>query len=198
MDKERFLEALRSGLKGLPREELEERLSFYSEMIDDHMEDGLSEEAAVASVGSVDDIVSQILEETPLYRLAAEKVRPKRSLRVWEILFLILGSPIWLPLLIAVVSVLFSVYVVLWSVIIALHAVVVSIFACGLGGLILGGVFIGTGKLGLSVFMLGFAMVCTGMGILSVIAVNWITRGLIWLTKMLFRGIKRSFVGEGK
>ena len=46
MSKQEFLEQLRRGLPGLPREDIEERLKFYSEMLEDRMEEGLSEEEA--------------------------------------------------------------------------------------------------------------------------------------------------------
>ena len=52
MNKKRFLSELRRGLSGLPQAEVEERLSFYSDMIDDRIEDGCSEAAAVAEIGS--------------------------------------------------------------------------------------------------------------------------------------------------
>ena len=45
MSKQEFLAALEEGLSGLPREDVDERLGFYSEMIDDRMEDGLPEDA---------------------------------------------------------------------------------------------------------------------------------------------------------
>ena len=50
MTKKEFLARLRRGLAQLPPEEREERLAFYSEMIDDRMEEGLSEQEAVASL----------------------------------------------------------------------------------------------------------------------------------------------------
>ena len=61
MDKLTFLGLLRQGLNGLPQEDIEERIGFYSEMIDDRMEEGLSEAEAVAGVGSVEEIVPQII-----------------------------------------------------------------------------------------------------------------------------------------
>ena len=44
MNKQEFLTRLRLGLAGLPQEEIAERVSFYHEMIDDRVEDGLTEE----------------------------------------------------------------------------------------------------------------------------------------------------------
>ena len=76
-------------LSFLPWEEAEERIDFYSEMISDQMEEGLSEEEAVAKIGSVEDIVSQILSDIPLSKLVKEKIKPKRKMGAWEIIFLI-------------------------------------------------------------------------------------------------------------
>ena len=59
MRKQEFLAKLRKGLSGLPQDDIEERLIFYSEMIEDRKEEGLSEEEAVAAIGSVDEIVAQ-------------------------------------------------------------------------------------------------------------------------------------------
>lgn len=109
MNQQTFLEQLRQGFSGLPQEEIEARLAFYSEMIDDQMEDGISEEDAVSSVGSVEDIVAQAVEEVPLAKIARERIRPKKPLRWVEILLLVLGSPIWLSLGIAVLAVLLRV-----------------------------------------------------------------------------------------
>ena len=46
MRKQEFMDDLRSRLSALPPPELEERLSFYEEIINDRMEEGLSEEEA--------------------------------------------------------------------------------------------------------------------------------------------------------
>ena len=55
MRKEEFLTALRAELTGLSPEGVEKLVEFCSEMIDDRMEDGLTEEEAVAAAGSLDE-----------------------------------------------------------------------------------------------------------------------------------------------
>lgn len=198
MDKQRFLEALRSGLHGLPPEELEERLSFYSEMIDDYMEDGLSEQEAVAAVGSVDEIIFQVVDEMPLYRLAAEKVKQKRKLGATEILLIVLGSPVWLPLLLSALAVVLVVYASLWSVIISFYATAISLLACTLGGGVLGIIELALGELGVGLILVGIALVLAGLGILLLLGTNCLAKGLVWLTKRICRLIKRGIVGEGR
>lgn len=51
MQKTEFLDRLRAALADLPAEELEKTLGYYAEMIEDRMEDGMDEEAAVAAMG---------------------------------------------------------------------------------------------------------------------------------------------------
>ena len=108
MNKYEFLGRLRERLAGLPPKDIEKSLDYYAEIIADRVEDGMSEEEAVAALGTLDEIVAQILEDTPLPKLVKEKVRPKRALRTWEILLIVLGFPLWLPLLITFASIIFS------------------------------------------------------------------------------------------
>ena len=102
MNKQAFLEQLRKGLSGLPKKDIDERLTFYCEMIDDRMEDGIPEEAAVREIGNIEEIVPQIVADIPLGKIIKEKMMPKKTLNTWEVILFALGSPIWLSLLIAV------------------------------------------------------------------------------------------------
>ena len=106
MRKQEFLAQLRKGLSGLPQDDVEERLTFYNELIEDRMDEGLSEEAAVAAMGTAQEIVAQVVAEIPLAKIAKERIRPKRRLSAGEIVLLALGSPIWISIGIAVFAVI--------------------------------------------------------------------------------------------
>ena len=194
MDKRDFLDRLRKGLSGLPRDDIEERIAFYGEMIDDRMEEGLSEAEAVSAVGTVDEIVAQIVEDTPFVKIAKERLKPKRRLSGGEILLLALGSPIWLSLLIAAFAVVLSIYVSLWAVVIALHATGIAVAATAVAGFVCATVLILFGNLPLGLFMLGASLICAGLSILMFFAFNQATRGIIALGKLIFIGIKRCFI----
>lgn len=194
MRKHEFLIKLHNELSGLPQNEVEERLDFYSEMIDDRMDEGLSEKEAVAQIGSVDEIASQILAEMPFSRLIKEKIKPTRRFKAWEIVLLAVGSPIWLSLLIAAFAVLISLYAVLWSVVISLWSVFVSVAACALWG-VLGGIIVATGEYTLTgIAMIGFGIFCAGLPIFLFYGCKAATKGTVWLTKKIALGIKRCFV----
>ena len=110
MNKAEFLAALRERLSGLPEEDFNKSIDYYTEMIDDRVEDGMSEEEAVACLGSMDEIITQILSEVSLPKLVKEKVKPKRALAVWEIILIIISAPIWFPIVFSVVTTILSAY----------------------------------------------------------------------------------------
>ncbi len=210
MTKNEFLDALKAKLSGLPECDIEEHISFYSEMIDDRIEDGVGEEEAVFGIGSVDEIAAQIISDVPLTRIAKEKIRPKRRLRAWEIVLLAVGSPIWLSLGIAAFAVILALYVVLWSLIISLWAVFVSLVACALGltaaGVaMIGGPYVFAGVIMAAesnvltgIALIGVALVCAGLGIFLFFGCNAATKGAVMLTKVIALGIKKAFVGKEK
>ncbi|MBR0145501.1 MAG: DUF1700 domain-containing protein [Eubacterium sp.] len=65
MKKQEFLTALWKQLSDMPNEDVERSLDYYSEMIDDRVESGMSEEDAVAEIGSVEDAAKQIIADAP-------------------------------------------------------------------------------------------------------------------------------------
>ena len=194
MNKAEFLNVLQSKLCGLPKEEVRERIDFYVEMIDDRIEEGLTEEEAVMAVGSVDKIVEQIIADFPLTKLAKERIRPKRRMRVWEIVLLALGSPIWLSLAIVAFAVILSLYVVLWAVAISLWAVFVSVAACALAGLVAGVVFAFCSNAFTGIAMIGASIFCQGLSIFMFFGCKEASRGIVLLTKKIALGIKKLFV----
>ena len=112
MKKQEFLDKLKSSLWSMPEADKQRSADYYAEMIDDRMEDGLSEEEAVAAIGDLDEIVQQILTETPRPPATVKKEeqkKQKRKVSWWETLLLVLGFPVWGSLLIAVAAVVFSV-----------------------------------------------------------------------------------------
>lgn len=196
MNKEQFLDELRRELSGLPQEDIEERIAFYEEMIVDRMDEGMSEKEAVSGIGSVEEIARQIMSEIPLTKLVKEKVRPKRSLKAWEIVLLVLGSPVWIPLAIAAVAVLLSVYAVLWAVVICVYAVDFSFAAGTLAGVVGVFAYLKAGNPVGALFSLGTGIVCAGLAILMFFVSVWITKAVIKLGGRILLGIKISFVGR--
>ena len=196
MNKQEFLGVLRKGLSILQDDEAEERLSFYREMIDDRVEEGLTEEEAVREIGTPEEILARILVDMPSVKAEQKKSKPERRLRWWEILLLILGSPIWLSLLLAAAAVALSLYAVLWSLVVSLWAVEISFWGAALGTVV--------GGMGMAIFgyvtaglaMLGAGLICAGLSVFLFFGCIAATKGTLLLTRKIAVGIKRWFTGK--
>lgn len=198
MSKQEFLEQLKKGLSGLPENDIEEQLDFYSEMIDDRIEEGLAEEDAVSKIGNIDEIIQTVLADIPLSKLVKEKIKPKRKLRVWEILLIALGFPVWFPLLLAIFVIVLSLYISLVSILISFWAVDVSLFACSIGGIVSGGVFVITGNTYAGVGMFGVALFLIGASLYAFFGCKYATKGIVILTKKIGLYIKGLFINKGE
>ena len=194
MNKEDFLVNLRNGLSGMPQHDIDERVSFYSEMIDDRVEEGMSEEEAVAGIGPVDEIVSQTITDVPLSKLVKNRIVPKRSLQTWEIVLIVLGFPLWFPLLIAALAVVLSLYLVVWSLIITLWSVWASVVASVASGFIVGTVCFDQGKMAFGLLALGVSSFLAGVSILGFFGCTAASRGVIRLTKNAAVWMKKRFI----
>ena len=193
MTKLQFLLALHNKLIGLPRNEVEERLSFYSEMIEDRMEEGMPEEEAVAAVGSVDQIATQITADIPLMKIVKEKVTPKRKRNAWEVTLLAVGSPVWVPLLIAAVAVVFSLYVSLWAIVVSLWATFASVAVCAVICVMIGLIFAISSDVYVGLMAVAAGFVCGGLAIFLIYGCKAATKGTARLGKLTLLAVKRSF-----
>ena len=182
MNKEKFLEELYHLLKNLPKSERQQHLDYYAEMIDDRIEDGLREEEAVAALGSPADIATQILGDVP--------AKPVRKYPVWAIILIVLGSPLWISLLLAAAAVVLSVvislaavyisvFLSLWAILAALYitdlALALSFLACVAGGIF----YLIQGISASSLLFFGTGLACAGCAVLLFFLCNWLSR-LLW------------------
>ena len=194
MRKQEFLDKLRKKLKGLPAQDIEDRLNFYSEMIDDRTDEGYTEEEAVSQIGSVNEISEQILAEIPSEKIAKEKNKRKKKLGFGVIALLAIGSPIWISLMIAAFAIVFCLFASLWAVILSLWAVFGAFIGCSFGGMFTGILFIciGNGVAGLA--LIGTSLVCIGLTIFWFFGCKTATKVMAFLTKKTAIGIKKCFI----
>ena len=210
MTKQEFITELRDKLGGASTQDIEERLSFYDEMINDIVEEGKTEEEAVADIGAVDDIASQIKAELRGSYAKNEKAEEtkkikntkntdkngKRRLKVWAIVLLAIGSPIWLSLLIAFLAVIISLGAALWSLVASAWAVFASVALSSLAGLALGVLYICSGLLKGGLALIGVAHVLAGLAVFAFFGCIAATKGVATLTKLTVSGAKRLVFGK--
>lgn len=193
MNKLDFLAALSDRLQQLPAEERKKHFAYYSELIEDMKEDGMTEEEAVAKLGSPQEIADSILQDQPLQELVKNRVRPKKGWTFLNVMLLILGAPLWLPLLIAFFAVILSVYIVIWTVIAVLFVVVLTIGITGLA-LFLSALFLIAHSFPLALLALGGAVLLAGLTIPAFIVAVYVAKLLILLTKAIGRWVRSLFV----
>jgi uncharacterized membrane protein len=163
-------------------------IDYCREMIDDRMEDGLSEEEAVAAMGSPEYVASQFLMDAP--RKAPEQPVKSRELKTWQIVVLAITSPIWITLA-------FGAMIALFSLVISVAATLFGLY-CAAGGLILGGVValvVGLAAIPMPdlLFPLAAGAMLIGIGLLMILGLNFCFRQSIRLCKWLFTKIQSLF-----
>ncbi len=206
MTKDEFLSVLRERLAVFPEAEIEEYISYYREMIEDHVDDGYTEEQVVATLGTPDDVFAIILQETALTELLKKKMKRKRRLKKWEIWALSLGFPIWLPLAITALALavtlfmlIWVLYVVLWALIISLYAVELSFAVGALGAAMCSIVFlIANGNSFAAGVGFSGALVCAGFMLILFRPCILAAKGTAKLVKKIGLGIKFLIVRKEK
>lgn len=198
MSRDAFIGELRHRMAGLPKETVERTVEYYSELIADSMEDGVSEEEAVSRLGSLDEIVTNVVKDTPLTQIVQTRVQEKKAKGVsaWVIVLLILGAPVWLPLLIAVLAVVLALFITLWAVVIALWAAVAAVILAGFVAIAAGIVELCRMHLPQGLVLLGGGLVCLGLCALLYLLMKLITVGTVKLCKLIWTGVKSLFVGK--
>ncbi len=196
MSKTEFIEQLRAALNGLSEEDLKKSVDYYEEMIDDRIEDGISEEEAISGLGNIDEIKSRILEDIPIRKIVKEKIKPKRSLAGWEIALLVIGSPVWVPIVLSLIITGLSLYMSFWIIILSLYVTDLSLFLAGILGIVLA--FMQTNGFATGLFLSGIGVTLTGVSVLLFFGFNQITKGMFILSKKFVLWLKKLFVGEKK
>ena len=195
MNKKEFLKELENRLALLPSDDVEASLEYYSEMIDERIEEGMDEERAVASLPTPEKAAADVISEMSIPKLLKARIKSKCTLNTWEIVLIILGSPIWISLILAAVSVVFSVYISLWSVVASFWMVGISIFATALASLASGlALLIIAGKAGAGILFLGVAIFLTGIGIFGFWGCKALTVFMFKLSKLILKWIKNCFI----
>ena len=194
MTKLDFITELSDRLSGLPQGEVDERISFYAEIIDEYIEDGLDEEEAVARIGSINEIVDQIIDDVPFTTIAKEKIKKKRRLSAFEIVLLAVGSPLWISLGAVALAVFLSLYAVLWSLVAVAWSVFACFTACAPVSIALGVLYFVLGKPIMAICAIGAGLFLAGLSIFSFFGCKAATKGCAVLTKRIALGIKKCLV----
>lgn len=204
MNKEEFLKELKESLEGLPSEEIENAINYYTEYFEDAEID--DETDVTVSLGTAKEVAKQIIsdyssrdsEEIIKVNLnkdnenkykneyfPQEENNKKGKRNKWLIALIIilaiLASPIILGLAFGAIGILIGVVVTLFAVVIS---IIFAGVGCILGGIIsvIGSLFV-LSQVGIStvILFIGLALISVGIGII-----------LLWLS---IKGVKLIIYG---
>ena len=194
MKREEYLDRIRALLQNLPPEDLERSLAFYAESIADRMEDGMSEEEAVASMESPEEAANAILLEQPLPTLVKVRVKERRQLSALEILLLVLGFPLWLPLLLTALVLVFTFILLAWVLVLVPASVCLALGVSAIAVLFAGVLSLTKITLPALLAAPGAALILAGLAILAGFLVVGTLRLALIVTRALVRGLKSLLI----
>ncbi len=196
MTKNEFFAELRERLSGLDEHDVQGTLAYWNEMIDDRMEDGMSETDAVEAIGTPAEIAAQVLGDAPFTKQAKPQAKKRRRLHGGEIALLILGAPLWIALLVAAAAVVLSLYVSVWAVIISLWAAAVSVTLTPLPMLAYSMICLIGGDAASFLLWIGAALLLFGIGLFLIVLCRLISKGTCTLTVRLLQRKKPLPTGK--
>lgn len=180
--------------RGFSQEELAKRLSVVRQTVS-KWEKGLSlpDSDMLITLAEIFEIsVGDLLEENTKVKATTDS-KP-HPLKLWEIVLLVLGSPIWLSLAVAVFAIMLALYAVVWSVIIALWAIFASLIGGSFAGIGAGLIFVLTNNAPTGFAVIGAGITCAGLAILMFFACKAATNGVVVLTKKIAVWLKNRLI----
>ena len=174
MNKTQFCALLEDKLKPyLSPKEMYKTLNFFEEMIDDRIDEGLSEEEAVSQLGDINIIVDQILDEHNIekkqtkliWRFIPQKIPSELGFIIGVLLF-----PVW----ITIFALGASLFIVILSIIFSIALSIIAIFIGGILLILKSPLYL-IYERNISYFLdtLGFGFVISGAGL---IGIDWLIK----------------------
>ncbi len=188
MNKQEYLASLRAALACLPEGEIEESVAFYAEMIDDRVADGLTEEEATSQLDDPKAAARAIIADLPVVPRTVVRTKQKNRALYWTLV--VLGSPLWLTLLLAAGMLVLAGLLTIWCLILGLWLLAAGLLAGGpLGiGVCLWALIMGQPAYG--VFELGSGLLCFGLGLFCL-------HGAVAASKTLMQ-VSRQWIAKAK
>lgn len=188
MNKSEFLNDLKCKLNFLSEEERVKTLGYYSEIIDDRIESGMSEEEATSQMESTRTIAEKLMPEGIPQRTTVEKVFDfidtllTKHGYLFVLAIIIFSFPIWSPIAIGILTFVGIVFLIFFA-LIALG---------GIGSVIALGVAVSfiTQSLLSALSALGVSMICVGFTMLIAIGTAKLIGKISSFCKNTYQSIK--------
>lgn len=187
MSKEKFINELRSKLRRLPKEEVDNVIAYYLDYFEDA---GKDEAEVIKELDSPSTIASQILAD---YAFSPDTEEKKTSSlnKISLIVLSIFAAPIALPLAFAFVMVLFAMLIVVVALIFSFGAVAVALFASGIAAFVAGILVFFQGP-ATGIFYIGAGLIVIALGIFAGIGI----KALVPNVFSVIRNMTTSFLSK--
>lgn len=178
MTKTEFLRRLSGALSKCNKTERKNHMAYYSELIDDYQEEGMTEEQAVAALGNPVDLAVEILAESE------SALSMRLSMKILIGILLVLGFPLWGSLVLAGLMLVLCGFILLWCVplmgaMFTLAALIMAMVS------IPGAIVVLQQSISLGLIQLGIGTACAGAFILgaflTVFLCKWFGKGTRWI-----------------
>lgn len=153
----------------------------------------MTEAEATAKLGSPGQIAQSILQEMPLGKLVSTRMKPKSGWTPLAIVLAVVGSPVWVPLLLAGVAVVLALFVSIWALGFAAIAVVIALAVAVVAAPIIA-IRAAMLTLPVGLMLLGAGLVLLGLCVLGGLMAVELCRLLWQLTVWLAHKIKGLFI----
>jgi uncharacterized membrane protein len=184
MNTREYIEELKIHLRKLPDEDREDAIAYYFEYLTEAGPGGAEE--AMARLGTPAQLAAGIRADRAMEHLEDSGANLGGSVSaVWH------AGIAAVPRTILAVIVTAIVIVIFFAIIIALFAISVGLIGGGIGGLVLGSMFLPV-SISSAVFLIGCALVVGAGGFLFFRFSVWVSRHLLYGIAGVFNGFRRS------
>ena len=222
MNKDEFLRQLEALLSGISQEERTEALAFYRSYFEDAGE--ANEAKILEELESPQKVADSIIKDLGVQlgeacssgaqgaaqgspagagwnpaaqgaaQNAAYSAQEKDGMPGWAIVLLVITSPVWLVMILVILSALLGIVAALFGIAIAVVAVMGALLICGvvIFGAGIGSAFAGNPAIGIG--LMGAGLIVLAIGILAVVLVVWIFGGFLpWALRGIWKLCKKPF-----
>lgn len=176
MTKTDFINSLKEKLYKIEAKDVDVTISYYSEMIDDYVDSGYSEEEAINKMGSIEQIISEYETSNQDVDKASNETKLYRNILLTNKVLIVLILLLLSPIIIAAFGVFISLVACFFAVLLSTWVVDVSLAISSVYSLIMALFSISNNALSV-IFYLGCMLV---MGSVSILLI----KPLICFTKM--------------
>lgn len=192
MNRQQFFNELNTLLNQLPKKERNKTITYYNELINDYIEDGLPEEVAIAKLGNLQSIANEILLDNG----KTPNSRSSSGSKIFIAILLVLGFPLWGSILLAGALLLLSFYIILFCPILVFGICSIAFFGSSIVCIIVTPLII-MENLAYSLVQLGVGIFLLGLSIVFACLTIQITKYIVKTSSFIWKKLLSVFKKRG-